>query len=69
MRIYNNGKDTPRVLFEHSVLSGLAAISPFSFRIPTPIMSLHGTYHEVLTSGAEATLFEYIPGGYIYCLQ
>ena len=69
LRIYNNGKDYPRIIFEHKVLLELLKTSSLSCRIPTPIKSLKdGLTHVRLSNGFEATLFEYIPGRNIYVL-
>ena len=63
LRIYNNGKDYPRIIFEHKVLLELLKTSSLSCRIPTPIKSIKdGLTHVRLSNGFEATLFEYIPG-------
>ena len=63
LRIYNNGKDYPRIIFEHKVLLELLKTSSLSCRIPTPIKSMKdGLTHVRLSNGFEATLFEYIPG-------
>ena len=62
LRIYNNGLNTPRVKFEHEVLEQLRGKS-LSFKIPTTIGSLEtGASSVSLSNGAEASLFELIPG-------
>jgi homoserine kinase type II len=64
LRIYNNGRDSVRVDFEHRVLDALLSSGEkYSFRLPTAIASrVSGHRHVVLSNGAEATLFEFIPG-------
>jgi len=64
LRIYNNGCDSVRVHFEHEVLEALLNSSHLlSFRLPTAVgCKNEGRKHIVLTNGAEATLFEFIPG-------
>lgn len=64
LRIYNNGRDSVRVDFEHRVLDALMASGQqLSFSVPTTIPSKDdGKRHVVLSTGAEATLFEFIPG-------
>lgn len=62
LRIYNNGQNTPRVKFEHEVLAQLRDKS-LSFKIPTTIGALEtGESSVSLSNGAEASLFELIPG-------
>ena len=63
LRIYNNGRNSVRVNWEHEVLTRLNAVGPFSFKIPTTIPSLDkNTVYVPLSNGAEACLFELIPG-------
>lgn len=64
LRIYNNGRDSVRVDFEDRVLTALIAIGgPLSFSVPTAVPSLvDGKKHVLLKNGAEAILFEFIPG-------
>ena len=62
LRVYNNGQNTPRVKFEHEVLGQLRKKS-LSFKIPTTIASIvTGESSVSLSNGAEASLFELIPG-------
>lgn len=62
LRVYNNGNDPRKVRFEHAVLQQLAAME-LSFKIPVPLPSLEaGLPHALLSNGAEASLFEIIPG-------
>lgn len=62
LRVYNNGNDSHRVRFEHSILQQLNKMN-LSFRIPTTVPSLEtGSPHVLLSNGAEASLFEIIPG-------
>lgn len=62
LRVYNNGENTPRVRFEHAVLQELKRFK-FSFRIPTTLPALEsGATHVTLSNGAEASMFELIPG-------
>jgi len=64
LRIYNNGRDSVRVDFEHKVLDALLnSNQDLSFRLPTSVASkATGQRHVILSNGAEATLFEFIPG-------
>ncbi len=61
LRIYNNGNDSERVRYEHEILSLLRQFK-LSFRIPTPILALNNSPHVLLSNGAEASIFELIPG-------
>lgn len=62
LRIYNNGNDDSKVVFEHSILAQLSLHS-FSFKLPQTIPSLHdGKAFVRLSSGASACLFKLIPG-------
>ena len=62
LRIYNNGQNTPRVKYEHEVLGQLRK-KALSFKIPTTIASIKTGQSSVsLSNGAEASLFELIPG-------
>lgn len=65
LRIYNNGCNSPRVVYEHEVLRQLAPkTGTLSFRIPNLIPSIKdGATHVVLKSGTEACLFDRIEGG------
>lgn len=64
LRIYNNGRDSVRVDFEDRVLTALIEKGgKLSFNIPTAIPSvIDGRKHVLLKNGAEAILFEFIPG-------
>lgn len=62
VRVYNNGLNSVRVKFEHDVLNQVRP-KKLSFKIPTTIPSLKGGETCVkLSNGAEACLFEWIPG-------
>lgn len=62
LRIYNNGNNDAKVIYEHSVLSLLMSES-FSFQIPRTIPSLIEKKKFVqLSTGASACLFELIVG-------
>jgi homoserine kinase type II len=62
LRVYNNGNDSRKVVFEHAVLAELQKI-PLSFKVPSPIPSKETKEtHVPLSNGAEASLFEVIPG-------
>lgn len=62
LRVYNNGNNFKRVLFEHAILDKLKSNS-FSFQIPTTLPNLvDGKSHISLSNGAEASLFKLIPG-------
>lgn len=62
LRVYNNGNDSNRVRFEHSILGQLNKMG-LSIRIPTTVPSLEsGSPHVLLSNGAEASLFHIIPG-------
>ena len=64
LRIYNNGRDSLRVDFEDRVLSAIIANGgDLSFKVPTAIPSaIDGKKHVLLSNGAEAILFKFIPG-------
>lgn len=63
LRVYNNGLNTPRVRYEHAVLTLLAG-KKLGFEIPTLLPALaDGATFATLASGAEACLFKAIPGG------
>ena len=63
LRIYNNGFNSVRVEFEHRVLQALSRSSSLSFKLPTPLPTLtDGNTHALLSNGAQACLFEFIPG-------
>lgn len=65
LRIYNNGLNTPRVEYEHALLSLLRApweaMKP-AWEIPTLIPSKAGEVSAGLKDGARACLFKVIPG-------
>eukprot|EP01039_Chlorochromonas_danica_P004228 gene4228-4645_t len=62
LRVYNNGNDSYRVRFEHAILQQLSQMN-LSFKIPTTVPSLESAApHVLLSTGAEASLFEIIPG-------
>lgn len=62
LRVYNNGNDSHRVRFEHEILKQLANMR-LSVRIPTMVPSIEtGESHMLLSNGAEASLFDIIPG-------
>eukprot|EP01031_Cornospumella_fuschlensis_P032415 gene32415-39197_t len=62
LRVYNNGNDSHRVRFEHAILQQLSAMN-LSYKIPTTVPSIEsGSSHELLSNGAEASLFQIIPG-------
>lgn len=61
LRVYNNGKNSARVKFEHSVMNQLPM--DLSFQLPHALPSLtDGSTHVMLSSGDEACVFRYIPG-------
>jgi Ser/Thr protein kinase RdoA (MazF antagonist) len=65
LRVYNNGENTARVRYEHAVLLELSAVtasSPLSFKVPVPARAPNGGTFVTLRSGAEAALFELVPG-------
>ena len=64
LRIYNNGRDSVRVDFEDRVLTALITHGgKLSFSVPTAVPSIvDGKKHVLLKNGAEAILFEFIPG-------
>lgn len=61
LRIYNNGEDLKKVIFEHLVLDQLKQI-PISFQLPSALLSESNKTHELLSDGSEASLFKLIPG-------
>ncbi len=65
LRIYNNGCNLPRVLYEHAVI---AALRPLSFSFATPhflpaLSSASGATFATVASGAQTCCAELIPGG------
>lgn len=63
LRIYNNGCNTPRVLFEHAILDSLHELGPFSFALPKYRRAPGGATSVLLSSGASACISQLIPGG------
>ena len=62
LRVYNNGNNSAKVLFEHTILEQLSKMN-LSIRIPTALRSLDvGMTHVLLSNGAEASMFQVIPG-------
>ena len=62
LRIYNNGKNSARVKFEHEILRQLGEMK-LSFEIPKTLPSLEDKKpHVLLSNGAEACIFHIIPG-------
>jgi homoserine kinase type II len=61
LRIYNNGCDEERVIFEHEILRQLNENS-FSFQVPTFIVSKAGSTVVRLSNGADACMCSLIPG-------
>ena len=62
LRIYNNGCDEKRVVFEHEILRQLNEMS-FSFEVPKFVVSKTGTSTLVrLSNGADACMCSLIPG-------
>ncbi len=64
LRVYNNGSNTARVRFEHALLAELRKVSDtLSFAVPRTLPALAGGgSHVPLSNGAEASMFELIPG-------
>ncbi len=65
LRVYNNGSNSARVRFEHAVLRELKAeAASLSFAVPRTLPALADgvSSHVPLSNGAEASLFELIPG-------
>ena len=84
LRIYNNGLNSKRVLFEHIILDQLMLNNKFDFALPTAIKSIKGKSsgtgnegvlnsggltHVVLSNGAEASLFKFIPGKFTLIIK
>lgn len=72
LRIYNNGENLARVVYEHAVLTTLAerlAAAPLPFEVPSlipvrpPISAGSTATAARIASGAHACLFRRIPGG------
>ena len=63
VRIYRNGKNAARVIFEHAVLDKLSKMTSLSFATPKMLPSLFKpTTHVTLTSGDEACVCKVIEG-------
>lgn len=67
VRLYNNGQETDRVAFEHSVLSAVAKHvdeCDLGFTVPRALRakSGDGSTYAILPSGDAASVFELIPG-------
>ena len=64
LRVYNNGENTARVQYEHAVLAELRKVAhTLSFAIPRTLPALDGGASFVkLSNGADAAMFELIPG-------
>lgn len=62
LRIYNNGKNSKKVRFEHAIMNQLP--NTFSFSLPQALVSNinPSQTHELLSSGDEACMFQLIPG-------
>lgn len=61
LRIYNNGKNSGRVKFEHELMNKIPTNLPFA--TPKALPSLEsGATHELLSSGDECCVFRVIPG-------
>lgn len=62
LRVYNNGQNSAKVIFEHLVLQELQKV-PMSFEIPVALSSIRNSQtHEILMDGTEVSLFRLIPG-------
>lgn len=72
LRIYNNGRNSKRVHFEHEILRQLNKV-PLSFQVPhfLPTLEDPSKTNVLLSNGAEACLVEVIPGGLpkLTCVQ
>ena len=64
LRIYNNGNNTARVVYEHAVMAALAPLD-FSFSLPRflPALDGSGRTFATLASGGQACCAALIPGG------
>jgi len=62
LRIYNNGKNSRKVAFEHAIMNQLP-VDGFPFSLPQAVRSVEsGSTHELLSSGDECCVFRLIPG-------
>jgi Ser/Thr protein kinase RdoA (MazF antagonist) len=62
LRIYNNGNDDSKVIYEHAVLAQLN-LNSYSFQLPRAVSILKSNEPFVkLQNGASASLFKLIPG-------
>lgn len=62
LRVYNNGYDSARVQYEHEILRQLNQ-QQLAFSVPKALPSLKDNKpHVLLSNGAEAAMFEVIPG-------
>lgn len=62
LRIYNNGGDERKVLFEHGLLQLCESKDDLSTLIPRALPSLTGHRFVCLPSGAHACVFRFLPG-------
>lgn len=62
LRIYNNGFDTPKVVFEHQLLRHLNDQQKFSFQLPKFLPSKEGSTMARLSNGSEACMCDWIHG-------
>lgn len=65
IRLYNNGMDTNKVIFEHLVLKYLNELAPsfsLNFEFPKPISSKNGDTHVMLSNGIRSAIFHYTDG-------
>ncbi|KAJ3410827.1 hypothetical protein HDV05_003188 [Chytridiales sp. JEL 0842] len=64
LRIYNNGNDEDKVIFEHLVLTTLSQLQPQpDFQLPTPITTINKqTFQDLSNSNTHCALFHLIPG-------
>lgn len=64
IRLYNNGRNTPRVQWEHEVLRALeSAHLPFQLPKLVPVKGGSGETFALLADGSAACMFVAIPGG------
>ncbi len=63
LRVYNNGNNRARVHYEHTILNQLNQ-QQLSFAVPKPLPTLEnpGMTYAQLSNGADACVFETIPG-------
>jgi homoserine kinase type II len=62
VRIYRNGKNTERVLYEHAVLEALRE-KKLSFAVPRMMKTPENRTFTFLKTGEAACVCEVIPGG------